>query len=236
VIAPTPSFTDRLWILCRGEPEAIAKWLKENDLRWLLFCCVTILIGCGIYGGSLGLWRSPLQALYSAVKFPLVVFLVVLFNAALNGMLAQLLGLHISFYQTSVAILMSFTIVALVLASLTPISLFVLWNTPPLSSSTDLATHHFTKMLHVLAIAYAGVIANVRLYRLLERLADAGRPMAGRILFAWLAGNLFLGSQFVWILRPFIGSPFLDVQFLRPNAFDGNFYENIFDTIRQIAS
>jgi hypothetical protein len=33
-----------------------------------------------------------------------------------------------------------------------------------------------------------------------------------------------------WILRPFIGSPDLPLQFLRPDALHGNFYENVFHT------
>jgi hypothetical protein len=52
--------------------------------------------------------------------------------------------------------------------------------------------------------------------------------VARRVLFAWLAGNLFLGSQLSWILRPFIGSPTLPVEFLRDAAFNGNFYETVF--------
>jgi hypothetical protein len=47
-------------------------------------------------------------------------------------------------------------------------------------------------------------------------------------LLAWLAGNLFLGSQLSWILRPFIGSPNLPVQFVRDHPLNGNFYEAVF--------
>jgi len=52
--------------------------------------------------------------------------------------------------------------------------------------------------------------------------------VAGRVLLAWLVGNLFLGSQLSWMLRPFIGSPGLRVEFLRSDAFSGNFYEAVF--------
>ena len=38
------------------------------------------------------------------------------------------------------------------------------------------------------------------------------------------------GSQVSWILRPFIGSPDLAVQFLRHNALHGNFYETVFNS------
>jgi hypothetical protein len=74
------------------------------------------LIGAGLYGATLGLWRGPLQALYTAIKFPLVIFLTCLGNGAINGMLAQILGSGLSFRQTAVAILMSFAIAAIILA------------------------------------------------------------------------------------------------------------------------
>ena len=51
------------------------------------------------------------------------------------------------------------------------------------------------------------------------------------VLFAWLAGNLLLGSQLSWILRPFIGSPGLPVEFVRPTALKGNFYETVFRSV-----
>jgi hypothetical protein len=55
-----------------------------------------------------------------------------------------------------------------------------------------------------------------------------------RVLVAWLAGNLFLGSQLCWILRPFIGSPVLPVEFFRTTALHGNFYENVLRSILQV--
>ncbi|MBI4025144.1 MAG: hypothetical protein HY360_09195 [Verrucomicrobia bacterium] len=228
-------FRRRLALLCRGNAEEMAAWLAERDSGWLSCCCVIILIGCGLYGATLGLWRDPMQSFYTAIKFPLLIFLTLLANGALNGMLAQALGMGLSFRQTTLAILMNFTIFAMVLGSLTPVALFIVWNTPPLASSSSLGAHHFTKLAHVFAIAYAGVMANLRLYQFLTKLSG-NRDRSRKTLFVWLAGNLFLGSQVSWILRPFIGSPYLEVQFLRPNAFDGNFYENIFQTIKQLLS
>jgi hypothetical protein len=90
-------------------------------------------------------------------------------------------------------------------------------------------------LTQVILIAFAGVTANVRLLRLLEALSGSGR-VARRVLVAWLAGNLFLGSQLCWILRPFIGSPGLPVQFIRPDAFHGNFYESVFRAIAHLLS
>ena len=71
--------------------------------------------------------------------------------------------------------------------------------------------------------------------QLLQR-HSSNATIARRVLFAWLAGNFFLGSQLSWILRPFIGSPKLSVEFLHATAFDGNFYETVFHLVRQLFS
>jgi len=54
------------------------------------------------------------------------------------------------------------------------------------------------------------------------------------VLFAWLAGNLFLGSQLSWILRPFIGSPSLPVEFFRATALHEIFMKMSFHSLLQI--
>ena len=88
-------------------------------------------------------------------------------------------------------------------------------------------------LANVAVIAFAGTTGNVRLFQTLTRLGGS-RAVAFRVLVAWLAGNLFLGSQLSWILRPFIGAPNLPVEFLRATALHGNFYENVFQTLQQI--
>ena len=91
----------------------------------------------------------------------------------------------------------------------------------------------FLLLALVVMIAFAGVAANVRLVELLRRLSP-GPAVAHKVLAAWLAGNLFLGSQLCWILRPFVGSPGLPVQFLRPDAFRGNFFETVFWALKSL--
>ena len=72
--------------------------------------------GAGLYGAAMGWWRDPQQALYVAVKFPLIILLTTPGNALLNAMLAPLLGLNIPLRQSCSAILMSFTVTAAILA------------------------------------------------------------------------------------------------------------------------
>ena len=150
----------------------------------------------------------------------------------LNAMLAPLLGLNISFRQSFLAILMSFTISGAILGSFAPLMAFVIGNSPPLSPNAweSAGPYCFLLLMFVVVITFAGITANLRLLQLLRQFAG-GRNASFRVLLAWLAGNLFFGSQLSWVLRPFIGSPALPVQFLRATAYKGNFYEAVFHTV-----
>ena len=205
------------------------------DTRRALLYVAVIVAGAGLYGAAMGWWRSPQQALYTAVKLPLVILLTTFANALLNGMLAPLLGLNLRFRQSLLAILMSFTIAAVILGAFSPLLWFLVWNVPPLIAGNQIPLHSYLviQLTQVAVIAFAGVAANLRLMQLLRQLSG-GANAARRVLFAWLAGNLFLGSQLVWILRPLIGSPYLEVEFLRPTAFQGNFYETVFRALREL--
>jgi hypothetical protein len=214
--------------LLRGEARPIQSWIAEwNSSRMILYTLV-IVAGTAAFGGAIGIWRDPLQAVYTAIKFPLIIMLTALGNGLLNGMLAPLLGINISFRQSLLAIFMSFTIASAVLGACSPLIYFMVWNTPPFDATSAAAgsTHRLIYFLLVAIMAIAGIAGNVRLLQLLRKLSGHDTS-ARRTLVAWLAGNLLLGSQLTWILRPFVGSPGLPVQFLRSNPFEGNFFETL---------
>lgn len=215
--------------LVRADSEAVASFDQRRALQWVL----VIIAGCGVYGLTVGVWRAPMQAGYTALKFPLLIFLTCAGNALLSGMVAQLLGSGLSFRQTSAAILMSFATAAVILGALSPITLFVIYNAPALNSSTRAIGHSIVLLMHVFLIAYAGIVANRRLLRMLQDLTGS-RAIARRVLVSWLAGNLLLGAQLAWVLRPFIGSPRLPVQFLRDDPLRGNFYEAVGRALSQL--
>ena len=224
---------ENLKALLRGDAEQIANWLTKPNLRRIIAYSAVILVGSSVYGFTLGIWRAPLQSLYTAIKFPLLIFLTCAGNAVVNGMLAQLLGSGLSFKQTSLAILMSFAIAAVILGGLSPITLFIWDNAPPLGSKDAIFGHSLMLLAHVGVIAFAGIVANRRLLELLRRIS--GRDATARaVWFSWLAGNLFLGAQLAWSLRPFIGSPTLAVQFLRDDPLRGNFYEAVWRAFRHL--
>jgi hypothetical protein len=233
IMPPTNPLQHRLRALLRGEPQTVVDWIDDRGAGGLVSCIGVIVVGCGLFGATVGLWRSPLQAVYVAVKMPLVIMLTAAGNAALNGMLAQLLGTGLSFRQTSLAIVMSFAVAAIILASLSPLVLFLLVNTPPLSSGGRGGDVMLVSL--VTAIAFAGVVANVRLLGLIEH-ASRGRTVALQTLLAWLAGNLLLGSQIAWVLRPYIGPADLSVEFLRSEAWRGNFFEAFVSAVLRLVN
>jgi hypothetical protein len=234
---PVASRTDRtrLSVLLRGEPGTLGVWTEHWSYSRLALCLGVILIGAGLYGAAMGFWRAPFQALYVAIKFPLIILLTTLGNALLNAMLAPLMGLNITLRQSFMAILMSFTVTAAILGSFSPLVAFLVWNEPALSPDAALSAGPYSFMIltHVAIIAFAGIVGNLRLVQLLREWSGSVST-ARRVFWAWLVCNLLLGSQLSWLLRPFIGSPALRVEFLRQHAFEGNFFEAVFRSLRHL--
>ena len=229
----SPASPRQLPVLLRGQPAAVRGWIEHWSNARLALCLGVIVVGAGIYGAAIGLWRSSEQALFTAIKLPLILLLTTAGNALLNGVLAPLLGLNLTLRQASIAILLSFTIAATILAAFAPLVFFLVWNVPPLTSPEVRDAYAVIQLSQVGLIAFAGIVANVRLLQLLRELAGS-RATATRILVAWLAGNLLLGTQLTWIARPFFGSPNLPVQFFRQDALKGNFFESVFYNARRL--
>jgi len=226
---------DSVGVFLRAGPERLREWVLHRQWNLVMFCVGVIVIGGGVFGAVMGSWRSPWQAFYTGIKLPLVILLTTLGNGLLNGMLAPLLGLNLTFRQSLAVVLMSFAIVSVVLGALSPVAWFVVWNTPPLTAAMQsLSPEHGVMQLTLAGfIALAGVAGNVHLLPLLSdwaRSAAVGR----RVLFAWLAGNLFLGSQICWVLRPFIWDPGRPVEFIGRECFHGSFFETVFEAARRL--
>jgi hypothetical protein len=217
--------------LLRGDLGVLVDWSQHWTWRRVTLCVGILVAGCGVYGGAIGWWHSPQQALYSAIKLPAVLLLTSVTNGMLNGILAPLLGLNIGFRQAFLAVLISFTIAAIILTGFTPLILFLIWNVPSLSSHAPIPSYSVIMIVLVAVIAFAGIAGNARLLQLLRQLSGSA-TIARRILIAWLGGNLFLGAQISWILRPFVGSPSLPVEFVRADGFHGTFYEAVFHSLK----
>ncbi|MDB4500800.1 hypothetical protein N9224_01325 [Akkermansiaceae bacterium] len=225
---------DRLSKLLRGDSSDLREWLENPSSRNLVICMITIILGFGSYGLTVGLWRAPLMGGFVVIKMPALIFITLACNGFLNGMLGLLLGSGLGFRQSILAQLLSFAVAAMILGSLSPILFFMALNAPaPDAANADLAHSNYL-VIHTVLIAYAGVIANVHLARLLLAMTP-NRRTAAMTLGAWLAGNAFVGAQFSWILRPFFGTPSLEVAFLREDAIRGTFYETVWNSLDRIS-
>ena len=142
----------------RAEPANYQDWIVRRQSRIAWFCVVAVVVGAGAYGIVIGSWRDAVQALYTGIKLPLAILLTTLGNGLLNGMLAPLLGLNISFRQSLIVVLISFAITSLILGALSPVALFIIWNTPPLSAMTRALSpeYGFLQLMLAAFVALAG--------------------------------------------------------------------------------
>ena len=208
-------------------------WLDSPTPRRVAVVALVTCAGLAVYGFSVGYWRSALMGGYVAVKMPLLIACTLGCNGLLNGLLGILLGTGLGFRQSLLALLTSFALAALILGSLAPVTWWLAWNAPAPDSSGAAMAHAFYMIAHTFLIGFAGITANLHLHRLLT--AKTANPTAATAtLLAWLGGNCFLGAQFSWILRPFFGTPSLEVAFLRPDPLRGNFYQAVWRALQSI--
>ncbi|NJM38587.1 MAG: hypothetical protein HC845_12405 [Akkermansiaceae bacterium] len=208
-------------------------WLDSPSPQRVARVATTAFAGLALYGFTVGYWRDPVMGVYVAIKLPLLIALTLGANGLLNGLLGVLLGTGLRFRQSFLALLTSFALAALILGSLAPVTFLLAWNAPAPDSEGARNAHSAYLITHTFLIGFAGIAANLHLHRLL--VVKAPTRMAATVtLLAWLGGNGFLGAQFSWILRPFFGSPNLNVQFLRPDPMNGNFYESVWRSVHSI--
>lgn len=211
-----------------------ATWLEDPHPRRILAVAAATVLGLAAYGFTVGWWRSPMMGAYVALKMPLLVACTLACNGLLNGLMGLLLGSGLGFRQSLLALLMSFAVAALILGSLAPVTFFLAWNAPSPGSANAGVAHSAYLVTHTFLIGFAGISANVHLHQLLAARAP-NRTSATITLLSWLGGNGFLGAQFSWVLRPFFGSPKLEVAFLRPDPLKGNFYESVWQSIDHLS-
>jgi hypothetical protein len=208
-------------------------WLDTPATGRVLWVALAVIAGLALYGFTVGFWRAPLMGAYVAVKMPLLVAITLVCNGLLNGLLGMLLGTGLGFRQSLLALLTAFALAGVILGSLAPVTFLLAWNAPPPDSPDAANAHAAYLVTHTFLIGFAGVAANIHLHRLLA--AKSSTPAAATAtLLAWLGGNGFLGAQFSWILRPFFGSPSLEIQFLRPDPLRGNFYQTVWRSLENI--
>ena len=208
--------------------------MQKQELRWreLLGLAAFVCLACALYGSVLAGWRSPRLSAYVAVKLPALFLGTTAIVAVFNWTAAVLLGAGLSFKSMVFTVFASMAIGGWILLGLVPVSLFFLLSgVPGTGTDSELQfAHNAILMTHILVLALAGVGGHMALLQGLRRVAKSPCPVTSLFLI-WLLAFAFVGCQLSWILRPFVGSPFFPVAFMRPDCFDRNFYEFVFTEV-----
>jgi hypothetical protein len=218
-------------LLERGRHALLDDLLLDREIPGRLAMLVTSTIVFGsIYGAVLGSWHGPRLATYAAIKIPLLMLSTAAVTALFNWIVAALLGLPLRLRQTFALTLVPLAVAAIVVASLAPVAWFFT-NALPGPSPTQRTLHNLLYLVHTLLLAGGGVAGTAVLRRALVTVCGGDTARAARIRMAWIVVYAFVGGEISWILRPFVGSVYLPVVFLRSDALHGNVYEFILTDI-----
>lgn len=198
-------------------------------LRTWLGLCLVMVLAASVYGAVLGSWHGKELALYVAVKLPLVLLLTSALTVPFSWTGAALLGLPLRLGQVAVLTFLALAIGGLLLASLAPVAaLFTLCAPEPGLESRS--AHNLLYLLHTAFVGGCGLAGTAVLWRGLTALGRPVRTLAA-VYALWVLAFALVGGEVAWILRPFVGSIYKPVVFLRGDALDGNVYEFVFTDI-----
>lgn len=200
----------------------------STDPGWLRLLA-TLVVNAALYGAVLGVWQGARLALYAAIKLPLLLLLTALLTAAFNLLLGRLLGLTVAVRETARLAIACLARAAALLGALAPVAALFALSAPPPGFAAR-STHNLLYLLHTGLVGAAGLTAVVLLRRRLGAIASTPR-VARLVLCGWLASFALVGSEVAWALRPFVGSVYLPIAFVRRDALDGNVFEFVWTDI-----
>ena len=218
-------------VLERGRQALLDDLRLDRDVsRHIAALSVSTVVFGAIYGAVLGSWHGGKLAMYVAIKVPLLMLSTAAITALFNWIVAALLGLRMRIAQTFALTLVPLAIASIVAASLSPVAWFFTQALPG-PSPAQRTLHNVLYLVHVTLIACAGIAGTSALRRVLTDVCHGDEGRARAVRFAWVVVYAFVGGEMAWALRPFVGSVFLPVVFLRDDALNGNVYEFILTDI-----
>lgn len=156
---------------------------------------LTICVGMGVLGATLGMYRGGLQILYAGIKLPLLAVLTAALTApALSAMRVALYGTTRP-RQDAMTVLAALGLTSLLAAAMAPVVLLFM--------SLD-ASYHGLFLVVVLCLGLSGLGGLVFFGSALAREPRSG---AGLVFVVVCAVCLAVGSQLGWTLRPWLVRP-----------------------------
>jgi hypothetical protein len=198
-------------------------------LRGWLGLSLLMILSAAAYGAVLGMWHGPRLALYVAIKLPLVLLATSALTVPFSWTGAAVLGLPLRVGQVAVLTFLALAAASLLLAALAPVALLFTLSAPPPTEAARTA-HNLLYLLHTAFVGGSGLAGTAALWRGMRSLGWPARTVR-TVFFVWIAAFALVGGEVAWALRPFVGSVYKPVVFLREDALDGNVYEFVFTDI-----
>lgn len=175
------------------------------------------IVACGaVYGAALGAWsRNPAQVVYAAIKLPIVLTFSSVLCVPCFWVAHALLGIRRDFTRSLAGILSGQAALAIALASLTPVVLFL---------EFAVGDYQWVKIGNGLLFLLASGAGQVLLRRHYAALI-AEAPAHRVALRLWPILHAFVAAQVAWTLRPYFGAPWLRAQFVRDDALQNVYLE-----------
>jgi hypothetical protein len=188
------------------------------------------LLGIVVFGAlaglSMGLWTGGWQLIYAATKVPLLLGGTMVIGFPAMVVLGRVLGCPLDTRDAGCLALATIARTAVVLAAMAPATACFSISLP----SASPGTYQTVVFVHVVAFAVSGLVGVTAIGGRLRRRIDDAR-VRGRVVVLWLVIYSFVGAQVTWLLRPYLATPGLPLEYLRsygPLGMDSNFYVSVF--------
>jgi hypothetical protein len=201
---------------------------RRLGAHWLHLSAVMVT-AAAVYGAVCGMWSGARLSVYVAIKLPLVLLLTSALTVVLSWMVAALLAVPLRFAQVAVLTFLALAAGSLLLASLAPVAALFTFSAPP-PDATARTAHNLLYLMHTGFVGGCGLAGTRILWQMVRRLSAPSAALRGMFV-AWVVAYAAVGSQVAWALRPFVGSVYEPVAFLRAGALRGNVFEFVFTDI-----
>ncbi len=212
----------------QNKDEFFQRLTEEESPARRIFSLYFLLAGFSfLYGVVMGSYHSPLQAVTSGVKVPLLFSLALLICFPAFFIIQFILGSRLQFGQMISIILSGFVLTASIMISFAPIVVFFL-----LTGSN----YYFLQLLHISIFTLAGVFGMKTVVDALKFSCETAGiyPKVGVEVFRfWVVIIAFVGIQLAWNFRPFLGDSGKPFKLFR--SYEGNFYTALIYSFQQLS-
>lgn len=215
--------------LIRGRKDLVDDILEGKDVVSLAFTLALVsVVLLAVYGGSMGLFSDPLQAVYSAIKLPLLFLGTLAICYFPLYFLTVLIGAELGILRTLTLGLSALAMGSLFLAGLTPVSL--------LFTLSDVS-REFLTLFHAVGVGAACVVMAVYLGRVFSDVSEE-TPLypahVRRVLSCWVILIALVGVQVAFLLLPFVGDTDRETEFLRSETSGVSPYRQLILNIKKV--